>query len=83
MRLVVANGTATCVISSVPGGPVYGKTGTAEYGTSNPRPPTLGSLAGKATTPSPCWWKTARAVPPWRAYRGKLPGELTALTPPA
>jgi len=36
MRLVVTNGTATGVISSVPGGPVYGKTGTAEYGTSNP-----------------------------------------------
>ena len=36
MRLVVTNGTATGEISSVPGGPVYGKTGTAEYGTSNP-----------------------------------------------
>ena len=36
MRLVVANGTATGVISSVPGGPVYGKAGTPDYGTSNP-----------------------------------------------
>lgn len=36
MRLVVTQGTATGVVSSVPGGPVFGKTGTAEYGTSNP-----------------------------------------------
>ena len=36
MRLVVTNGTGTGVITTVPGGPVYGKTGTAEYGTSNP-----------------------------------------------
>ncbi|HZX99944.1 MAG TPA: penicillin-binding transpeptidase domain-containing protein [Dermatophilaceae bacterium] len=36
MRLVVTNGTATGAVSTVPGGPVYGKTGTAEYGTSNP-----------------------------------------------
>ena len=36
MRLVVTQGTATGVISSVPGGPVSGKTGTAEYGTGNP-----------------------------------------------
>jgi len=36
MRLVVTNGTATRAMSSVPGGPVYGKTGTAEYGSGNP-----------------------------------------------
>ncbi len=36
MRLVVTKGTATTAMSGVPGGPVYGKTGTAEYGTSNP-----------------------------------------------
>ena len=36
MRLVVTNGTATGVMNSVPGVPVYGKTGTAEYGTGNP-----------------------------------------------
>ena len=36
MRLVVTNGTATGALSTIPGGPVYGKTGTAEYGTSNP-----------------------------------------------
>ena len=36
MRLVVTNGTATGALSTLPGGPVYGKTGTAEYGTSNP-----------------------------------------------
>lgn len=35
MRGVVTNGTAT-VLSGVPGGPVYGKTGTAEYGSNNP-----------------------------------------------
>ena len=35
MRLVVTNGTATA-LKSVAGGPVFGKTGTAEYGTSNP-----------------------------------------------
>jgi len=34
MRLVVTNGTATAVMGSVPG--VYGKTGTAEFGTNNP-----------------------------------------------
>ena len=39
MRLVVTNGTATGALSTVPGGPVYGKTGTAEYGTSNPPAP--------------------------------------------
>ena len=36
MRLVVTNGTATGVMKSVIGGPVYGKTGTAEYGSGNP-----------------------------------------------
>ncbi|NMM24266.1 MAG: hypothetical protein HHJ11_12350 [Phycicoccus sp.] len=36
MRLVVTNGTAKGVFNSVPGGPVYGKTGTAEYGTDDP-----------------------------------------------
>jgi len=36
MRLVVTKGTATAAMSGVPGGPVYGKTGTAEYGTGNP-----------------------------------------------
>jgi cell division protein FtsI/penicillin-binding protein 2 len=36
MRLVVTNGTATAALSSTPGGPVFGKTGTAEFGTTNP-----------------------------------------------
>jgi len=36
MRLVVTKGTATAAIAGTPGGPIYGKTGTAEYGTSNP-----------------------------------------------
>jgi len=36
MRLVVTNGTATPVLGSVAGTPIYGKTGTAEYGTKNP-----------------------------------------------
>ena len=36
MRLVVTNGTASGVMKSVIGGPVYGKTGTAEYGSANP-----------------------------------------------
>lgn len=36
MRLVVTNGTAAGVMKSVIGGPVYGKTGTAEYGSGNP-----------------------------------------------
>jgi len=36
MRLVVVNGTATRAISNTPGGPVFGKTGTAEFGTTNP-----------------------------------------------
>ncbi len=34
MRLVVTNGTATGALGSVPG--VFGKTGTAEFGTANP-----------------------------------------------
>jgi len=34
MRLVVTQGTATAALGSVPG--VFGKTGTAEYGTANP-----------------------------------------------
>ena len=36
MRLVVTNGTATMPLKGVPGGPVYGKTGTAEYGSNTP-----------------------------------------------
>jgi len=35
MRLVVTDGTGTAV-QSVPGAPVFGKTGTAEYGSKNP-----------------------------------------------
>jgi cell division protein FtsI/penicillin-binding protein 2 len=35
MRQVVTSGTAT-VLASQPGLPVYGKTGTAEYGNTNP-----------------------------------------------
>jgi cell division protein FtsI/penicillin-binding protein 2 len=37
MRLVVTQGTAAKTpLATVPGGPVYGKTGTAEYGTATP-----------------------------------------------
>ena len=37
MRLVVTNGTATPAgLGSAPGGPVFAKTGTAEYGTATP-----------------------------------------------
>ncbi len=35
MRLVVTDGTGTA-LKSVPGGPVFGKTGTAEHGSANP-----------------------------------------------
>ena len=35
MRQVVVDGTAT-VLGSAPGGPVHGKTGTAEHGSKNP-----------------------------------------------
>jgi len=35
MRAVVTEGTGTA-LAGVPGGPVHGKTGTAEFGTSNP-----------------------------------------------
>jgi cell division protein FtsI/penicillin-binding protein 2 len=38
MRLVVTSGTGKGVLTSVAGGPVSGKTGTAEYGTSKPLP---------------------------------------------
>ncbi|GID10261.1 penicillin-binding protein [Actinocatenispora rupis] len=37
MREVVTSGTAT-VLANVPGGPVYGKTGTAEYGSGSEPP---------------------------------------------
>ena len=36
MRLVVTKGTATVPMRGVTGGPVYGKTGTAEHGTNTP-----------------------------------------------
>jgi cell division protein FtsI/penicillin-binding protein 2 len=36
MRLVVTDGTATKALRSVTGGPVFGKTGTAEFGTESP-----------------------------------------------
>ena len=36
MRLVVTKGTATAAMNGVRGGPVFGKTGTAEFGTGNP-----------------------------------------------
>ena len=45
MRLVVTNGTATAAFKSVPGGAVYGKTGTAEHGSKNP-PETRGWFVG-------------------------------------
>ena len=35
MRAVVTEGTGTA-LKGVPGGPVHGKTGTAEFGTKNP-----------------------------------------------
>jgi cell division protein FtsI/penicillin-binding protein 2 len=44
MRSVVTDGTAT-VLKSVPGGPVYGKTGTAEYG-SGAEPPSHSWFTG-------------------------------------
>ncbi len=36
MRLVVTQGTATAAMSGVRGDPVFGKTGTAEFGTASP-----------------------------------------------
>jgi hypothetical protein len=36
MRLVVTDGTATIALKGVTGGPVFGKTGTAEHGTNTP-----------------------------------------------
>jgi cell division protein FtsI/penicillin-binding protein 2 len=36
MRLVVTDGTATIALKGVKGGPVFGKTGTAEHGTNTP-----------------------------------------------
>jgi cell division protein FtsI/penicillin-binding protein 2 len=44
MRGVVTTGTGTGM-KNVPGGPVYGKTGTAEYGTDTP-PKTHGWFTG-------------------------------------
>jgi cell division protein FtsI/penicillin-binding protein 2 len=43
MRLVVTSGTGTA--ANLPGAPVYGKTGTAEYGTGTP-PPTHAWFVG-------------------------------------
>jgi cell division protein FtsI/penicillin-binding protein 2 len=62
MRLVVTSGTGDA-LKSVPGGAVYGKTGTAEYGTRPLRQPAPGSSAGRARWRSRCWWKRARAAP--------------------
>jgi cell division protein FtsI/penicillin-binding protein 2 len=45
MRDVVTSGTAAGQFSGVPGGPVYAKTGTAEFGTATP-PLTHGWLVG-------------------------------------
>ncbi len=45
MREVVTSGTAAGQFTGVPGGPVYAKTGTAEFGTATP-PPTHGWLVG-------------------------------------
>jgi cell division protein FtsI/penicillin-binding protein 2 len=36
MRLVVTSGTAKGIFNGIPGGPVRGKTGTAEFGTATP-----------------------------------------------
>ena len=44
MRGVVTGGTGTA-LKSVPGGPVHGKTGTAEYGRGTP-PPTHAWFTG-------------------------------------
>ena len=45
MREVVTSGTAAGQFTGVPGGPVYAKTGTAEFGSASP-PPTHGWLVG-------------------------------------
>ncbi len=45
MREVVTSGTAAGQFSGVPGGPVYAKTGTAEFGSATP-PLTHGWLVG-------------------------------------
>ena len=45
MREVVTSGTAAGQFTGVPGGPVYAKTGTAEFGSSSP-PPTHAWLVG-------------------------------------
>jgi cell division protein FtsI/penicillin-binding protein 2 len=55
MRLVVTNGTATGVISSVPGARCTARRVPRNMGPATPRPPTPGSLAGRATLPSPFW----------------------------
>jgi cell division protein FtsI/penicillin-binding protein 2 len=51
MRAVVTEGTAT-VLRDVPGEPVSGKTGTAEFGPRCRRARTRGSPASPATSPS-------------------------------
>jgi cell division protein FtsI/penicillin-binding protein 2 len=45
MRLVVTSGTAKGIFNGVPGGPVSGKTGTAEFGSGKP-PPTHAWFVG-------------------------------------
>ena len=44
-RLVVTSGTAAGQFTGVPGGPVFAKTGTAEFGSASP-PPTHAWLIG-------------------------------------
>ncbi len=63
MASVVASGTAT-VMRGTPGGPVRGKTGTAEHGTDPAQTPMSGSSATRATSPSPCSSREGRAAAP-------------------
>ena len=59
MRVAVTSGTGTAANVNSPGGPVYGKTGTAEFGPAIRPPPTRGSSGSAVTWPSPSSSKAA------------------------
>ena len=72
MRAVVTTGTAANVGFQAG---VFGKTGTAEFGTSRIRAPTRGSSVTAETWPSRCWSRAVASGPTRRADRERVPAQ--------